>query len=473
MRVRLIFLAMAGGLCTAPLARAGEPTLTVRASDSVSGEALKHLQCSLIEPTRKRVRARFRGGVHRGPEKPRAGDELWVYHRGHDLRRVRLAAGQRAVETTLVPAADRCRVVLRGEPAATIHVYLQSAREYQPRPVDDEFQAEVSADGVEFSVPRGVRTFAAVAGSDRLIWPRAFSLVAGAVHELTIDPPRRLAVRHDAERKRFNAFRGLADLLVAPPGPAARIDAWRLRATLSWLGTTLDVDSLSVSPDTPFHLFARAGSETVYRRVGRRDAFLDLRSPFPSKGVAFRPVVDRAPVPPGTIVAPGRLDLYAVSQVGDPASNLDGCFHRVRDEAWPVVRLPAAEWLTTWSPAHGLAHLPWEKGGTPTGATYPGELAIVLPDGCTATGHVSVYPDWKGTDEWRQVPPDTLLRRRFDGRRRIRVRGLRPAHYGISIEITLTEERTGRATELHQMRVIDVTPEQLAPVYRVSTRGRR
>ena len=472
MRVRLIALAVAGGLCTAPLARAGEPALTVRVSDSVSGDALPHLQCSLIEPARKLVRARFRGAIYRGAEKPRAGDELWIYHRGHDLKRVRLLAGQREVETTLVPTAERCRIVLRGKPAASIHVYFQSPRAYQPRPVDDEFPAVVGADGLELPVPRGVRTFAVVNDDQRLIWPRAFSLVAGAVHELTIDPPRRLAVRHDSEPKRFNAFRGLPDLLWTPPGPAARVDAWRLDVTLSWPAPTLDVDAVSVSPDAPFHLFARAGKDALYRYVRRRDAFLDLRSPFPSKIVARRPIVNGVSVAPDTILAPGRLDLLAVSQVSDRASNLEGCFHLVQDEEWPVVRLPAADWLTAWSPARGLAHLRWEKGATPVGAAYPGELTVMLPDGCTATGHVSVYPDWKGTDEWRQVPRDALLRRRFDGRRSIRFRGLRPAHYGISIQIALTEERTGRATDLSQMRAIDVTLKKLTPVYRVSTRGR-
>jgi hypothetical protein len=233
-------------------------------------------------------------------------------------------------------------------------------------------------------------------------------------------------------------------------------------------------ETMPVLPDAPFHFFANLDGRPVYRYVSRSDDVLDLRRPFLSKVVARRPLVNGQPVPTGTVLAPGRLDLYTVLEVWNQRLNVKCCYRtsRADEDEWPEVRLPPSEWLTIWHEDHGLAHVAWRQGCTPKGRTYPGRLTVTAPEGFSATGYVSAYPTWKGTGEWRLAPVEEYLRRRFEGRRRVRFPGLRPAHYGLDLHVRLTEAATGRVVEVQEMREISVTEKDLAPTYRLSASGK-
>jgi hypothetical protein len=265
------------------------------------------------------------------------------------------------------------------------------------------------------------------------------------------------------------------DLLWEPPFQRARVDAWRSTAAFrsGWLGKAFREagEFLPVLPDAPFHLFAQLDDRPVYRYVSRRDEVLDLRRPFRSKVVAQRPVCDGRPVPPGTVLAPGRLDRFAVSQLASQSSWSVRFFHRTTDgdaAEWQAIHLPPSEWLTVWHPDHGLAHMAWREGETPTGRTYPGRLTVAAPEGFVAAGYVLAHPTWRGVSY--HTPITARLKRHFEDRRSIVFRGMRPARYGLHVQVTLTDVATGRVVDLEHFDEISITEKDLSPTYRLSAK---
>ena len=461
-----------GGLLWGSPAGAGEPILTIRVLDQETGRELSDPQCALVDPVRRVARAKFRGWTYSGDVTPRAGDELFVYRRGYDLARVALDPSERTVTARLRRARTCVVRVGSGDHPGMELAVVTALKAWQPSPILDEHRVALPADGrLEVPVPEGLQPFIVVLDGEHCAWPKAFWVQAGGAYDVTVESPRLLRVLRDAQPPRVGtSVETYLDLLWDPPFERARVDAWRNMAAFEsgWLAEAFRKagEFMSVLPDAPFHLFVVLDNRPVYRYVSRRDEVLDLRRPFRTKVVAHRPIVDGRPVPPGTVLAPGRLDRYAVSDLTSPSGS--GRFHhRTADVAvWPEIRLPPSEWLTIWHPDHGLAHVAWREGRTPRGRTYPGRLTVTAPEGFRATGYVLAYPTWPG--EWRVTPVTARLRRDFGGSRSISFPGMRPAHYGLDIQVTLTEVVTGRVAHLQQLREITVTEKDLSPTYRLS-----
>jgi hypothetical protein len=473
---------LVGGLFASPPAGAGEPILSVRVLDQETGREIPDPQCALVDPARRVVRATFPGRAYRGDVTPRAGDALLVYRRGYDLARVALDPSERAV-TARLRRARTCvvHVAPGSHPPLRVDVFAQLPSAWRNSPIKDTYHAMLEPEGrLEVAVPAGLQPFVVVDPEEHhCLWPRAFWIEAGGTYVVKIESPRLLEVWRDGDLPRFRTggVRIYADLLWTPPFQPARIDAWRSAVyTGLWLGMAFRAagETMPVLPDAPFHFFAQLDDQPVYRHVSRRDDVLDLRRPFTTKVVAHRPLVNGRPVPAGTVLAPGRLDLYTVTELWDQYLVVKCCYCTAPadEDEWPEVRLPPSEWLTIWHEDHGLAHVAWRENCTPKGRTHPGRLTVTVPEGFSATGYVSAYPTWKGTGEWRLAPVKKLLRRRLDGRRSVRFPGLRPAHYGLDIQVTLTEAATGRVVELQQMREISVTERDLSPTHRISEAGK-
>jgi len=466
-----------GGLFASSPAGAGEPILSVRVLDQETGRELPDPQCALVDPARRVARATFAGRTYRGDVTPRAGDELLVYRRGYDLARLALDPSERAV-TVRLRRARTCSVrVAPGDHAGMQVAVSVQIRAWPTSPIKDSYRAALQADGrLEVPVPAGLQPFVVVDPEEHhCLWPRAFWIRAGKAYDVTVESPRLLKVRRDENQPPFlrGGVRIYADLSWTPPFEPARVDAWRNTVYGGfWLGMAFQDagEFLPVLPDAPFHFFAELDNQPVYRYVGRRDGVLDLRRPFTQKVVAHRPLVNGRPVAAGTVLAPGRLDLFTVLELWDARLSVNCCYRTARaDESeWPEVRLPPSEWLTIWHEDHGLAHVAWRKCRRPKGSTYPGRLRVTAPEGFRATGFVSAYPTWKGTGEWRLTPVEAHLRRWFGGRRSILFPGLRPAHYGLDIQVTLTEVATGRVVKLQQLHEISVTEKDLSPTFRLS-----
>ena len=467
---------LVGGLFASSPAGAGEPILSVRVLDQETGRELSDLQCALVDPARRIARAKFAGGAYRGDVTPRAGDELLVYRRGYDLARLAIDPSERALTARLRRARTCVVRVAPGDHVGMPVAVVVKLKAWQASPILDSYTVALKADSrLEVPTPAGLQPFVVVGpGEDHCLWPEAFWIRAGGVYDVTVELPRLLEVRRDAKQPPYvlGRVRIFADLAWTPPLEPARIDAWRdMVYEPHWLDRAFrDAgEFLPVLPDAPFHFFAELDGRPVYRYVGRRDRVLDLRRPFTTRLVAQRPRVDGRPVTAGTLMAPSRLDMFAILELRDARLRANCCYHisRADESEWPEVRLPPAEWLTIWHADHGLAHVAWRKCGAPQGSTYPGRLTVTAPEGFRATGFVSALPTWKGTGEWQLSRIEEYSRRWFNGRRRIVFPGMRPAHYGLDIQVTLTEVATGRVAQLHQMHEISVTDTDLSPTYRL------
>jgi hypothetical protein len=474
--LRLIGAVLVGGLFASSPAGAGEPILSVRVLDQETGQVIPDPKCALVDPSRRIVRASFEGLVYRGGVMPRAGDALFVYRRGYDLARLALEPGERSV-TARLRRARTCAV--RSPPGdyepIRVAVSLQKHGWERP-PIQDTYRTELPAGGrLEVPVAAGLQPFVVMVGDEEVhcAWPKAFWIRAGGEYDVNVESPRRLEVRRDGKLPpiRITGVAIFPDLLWNPPFEPDRIDAWRSATFVpGWLTREFQAggESMRVLPDAPSHLFARLDRQPVYRYVSRKGKVLDLRRPFGTKLVARRPLVDGCPVPAGTVLAPGRLDMYTVMELWNQRS-VRCCYRteRADEEAWPEVSLPPSKWLTIWHEDLGLAHAAWRRGCAPKGRLYPGQFTVTVPEGFSATGYVAAYPTWKGAGEWKFTAVASHLRRRLEGRRSVRFPGLRPGHYGYDLEATLTEAATGRVVKLEQKREISITEEDLAPVYRL------
>jgi hypothetical protein len=475
--LRLIGAVLVGGLFASSPAGAGEPILSVRVLDQETGREISDPQCALIDPAHRIARAIFTGGAYRGDVTPRAGDELLIYRRGYDLVRLAIDPSERAL-TARLRRARTCKVrVGPGDHAGLPVAVVVKLKAWQTSPILDSYRVALQADSrLQVPASAGLQPFVVVGpGEDHCLWPRAFWIQAGGAYDVTVELPRLLEVRRDGNQPPYvrGRVRIFADLAWTPPLEPARIDAWRNTVYDGyWLDRAFQDagEFLPVLPDAPFHFFAELDGRPVYRYVSRRDEVLDLRRPFTTKLLSRRPLVDGRPVTAGTLIAPGRLDMFTILELRDARLRAYCCYHisRADESEWPEVRLPPSEWLTIWHADHGLAHVAWRKCGAPKGSTYPGRLTVTAPEGFRATGFVSVLPTWKGTGEWRLTRVEEYSRRWFNGRRGIVFPGLRPAHYALDIQVTLTEVATGRAVQLQQMREISVTAKDLSPTCRLS-----
>lgn len=458
---RLLFLCAWAGS-----AAAGEPLLTVRATDAATGRPLAGLFCGLVRPGKAGSYARFEGSEYRQGPAPRAGDRLHVFRRGYDAVVHTLAGDARTIDVALTPAAGRCLVRIEGAGSDACSVeFVVRILAPGPRgrePVRTSYEVKRPGLRHEFVVPRGVSVAIWASGRPGLVVPGSFWGEAGATRTLRYVAPRKLAVRRaDSLRLRGGNLEVLPDLLWQPDVPAAQVDVWRSRLNgPGWLrgGITGAAKAIAVSPDVPFHLFASWRGRGIYRYVTRATPELDLSRPGPLRQVTARPVVDGRPAPAGSRLLPGRLDLYTASTLTELPVALEGCVVELGpvDAPWTPAALPAAEWLTLWHPVRGIAHLRSTDAGAPAGKWEPGRVVLEPAPGYGATGYVSVFPVWKGAGAATPVPPERPLRRVLHGANAVEFRGLPPGRYGLRCRFTSVEKKTGQARKVQRTIEFDL-----------------
>jgi len=470
---RVLFaLAVLPGTAGAQAARS-PPPLTLELHDAATGKPVSDVRCGLVDAASGEVYARFRGVRYAGARAPAAGDLLFVYRRGYDLLEVTLARGARPVRAALRPVTDAFDLVVGGEAAAgvrfRVHLVHRVLGRRLTNPVRDAPVIEARGPRVRLALPRGMRTSVTVESDDGIVWPFNFWAAPGGVQRLGWEPPRKVALRIDADVAPFGAssIECLEDRLWDPAVSRGHVDAWRFRLTWpDWLDDQIVARpaAIAVSPDVPFHLFAVLDGRPVYRFVTRGDDVLDLRRPFRVARVAARPQVDGEPVPEASILAPGRLDAFTLLTVASGAHALRNCCRTLGppDEPWTAVSLPASAWLTVWRPGLGVAHLRWRAGQRPAGESYPGTLVVRSPPGHSARGVVSIWPIWRGRG-LTTIPALGRLRRDLDGRGTARFRGLHPGHWALLAEAVLTAPEPG-STEIPAARTLefDVTKDRPA-----------
>jgi hypothetical protein len=393
---------------------------------------------------------------------------LCVYRRGYDLARIALGEPTGPVTVPLTRAADACTLEVEGAGCGLlVRVSVTVPGAGRRGPLRDYYECASDGSRIRLALSRGTVAGLLVLPHRGVAWPIAFRAKPGAVHSLRYEPPRELPVLASGELAQ-ESLEFLPDRLWVPDAEPDRVDAWRWHLNRArWI--ELCGETLSISPDVPFHCFTAVEGRPVYRYVTREAPALDLRDPDSPATVAARPWVDGAPAPEGSLLAPGRLDACAVAALWQLRRSLPGCCLRLGPGSarWPRPMLPAAAWLTLWHPDLGLAHLRWERERRPAGRTRPGVLLVLPPPGWGVSGRVAVYPVWKGAGRVRTVPPVGLLGKRFEGGRRLRFPGLPPGRYGLEIDVELEDPSTGRTVAVEGAGEIDLPRSRPSAVYRL------
>jgi len=401
---------------------------------------------------------RDRRVVRRGAATPRArtvgcrtGDRLLVFHPSYDLAVVRIGPSTpRRVQVALTPAGTTV-VSLAGTTAEQrrrlrVEVHLFTPRLADGAAIDVRRPLPVGDARIEVPVPTGVVAMLDVRADTALAWPPRPSLEPGRTIEVRLDPARTIPVRWpEAVPASGRDLLCLPDRKTPPPGPPPRTDAWRWHTNgAGWrVGTGLE-HGVRLLPDCASHLFWVAPDGPRYRFLDRRTKRLDLSGPAGTR-LLRRPVVDGRPVPAGTWIGVGRLDLTALYLLG--GEKHEGLFLRSGARSWGDAspRLAAADHVTLWHPGFGLAHAPWNDGQAPAGSAYSARIRARFPPGLDVSGDLVAYPVWRGTGRVATKPPCEKMAITFSAAPAAVFPGVRPgAWYGVLVNAVLSDPKTGR-----------------------------
>ena len=459
--------------------KGAKPVLLVDARDARDGRNLTGLICALVQPPDEDAYAQFEGSSYTGPRRPRSGDVLLVYRRGYDLGRVVLTGKERGVAVRLAPARHSGVFVIEGEGADALmarrglklQILLKSTRRRRPGAVRDSYVLRPEGKRITLTWGEGMHLVPLAEADEGILWPLMRGPDPGEEVVLHYDRGRLVSVVRDPARPAAAPFvECFPDLLWTPPVSPEQVNAWRWHLNgPGWLRKSFAQGDpqLRLVPDVPFHLFLLSDGEWIYRHAPAGAEKLDLRNPFALRPISVRPRLDGKPIRSGTILAPGRLDLYTVSAVAERGRMAAGLTFEVpTDREWPEISLPTAAWLTAWHPEEGLAHLAWKPDGTAEGSAYRGLVVVSAPTGWSGSGYVSLYPVWKGAGGLQTTPPDKDLRRALEGGRSVGFRGVAPGRYAVDIRVRLIHAKSGVEREVGRVAEFDVTEKR--PVVDVS-----
>jgi len=448
---------------------ARESTFTVRAFDAVTGARLQGLRTALADPAGHTVLARSRSGVLHPPGSLRVATRLFAFARGYHLATRDLASGSVRADVLLEPVTNPALLVLTG-PGVERETFKVSVvadmglgGEWPWNLVRDHYVFHHKGPRIPIAVSRGLEYSIVTTGQAGVVWPLNVGLLPGGTQRLHYEAPWIVRLRPHGLRELLGRarFEFLPDRTWRPVGiSGARVDAWRwILNGPAWLSRVFPPasDTLDVTPRVAFHLWINDRGVPIYRYLAppasgnSDDSVLDLRPPYRLVPIRRRPLLDGKPIPKGTLLASGKLDLRALADLEAIRQRIPACVFRAPDRTspWPAPRLPDADWLTLWHPDLGLAHTAWTEA-TKTAAvgrakplackTYPGLLHITAPAGTRITGTLYFFPVWHGAGGVSTTPPAGILRRRFKSARILTYRGLQPGRYGIECRVRFEKD---------------------------------
>jgi hypothetical protein len=375
--------------------------------------------------------------------------------RGEDASRPEHTAGPRVVfDVAGTSPPGGTRVVLRrhvqGEPA--------------PGAATEHF---VGAEGDVLDLAPGPPCRLEMSSETAVVWPRCPQARNGDVLRVQVEPlvEVRIVASGAAAGPALGRLAFAVDRFAPPSGPRERIEALQVavdlaapvaerrggaqvvrlpRGTRWWC--------LGELGRTPFLVLFAADEGTVVLDAPR------LRT------LADEPRVVGSPIPPGTLVAPGRLDLWAVACVRDAVvrRGWKGAVIRGR-EAWAGAGLPAADVLTLAHPSFGFAYPAWTEDPV-DGRPEPCEIRFEARRGGRFSASVAVWPAWPGAEGSFSRPFDAGLRYLTTSAASLTFRGLPPGDYRFDYRAAPARAPLGRELRQGSRRLSASSPREVIVV---------
>ncbi len=384
------------------------------------------------------------------------GDRLYVYNRNYDLVVVLVNAKTPARVRVELKRARTATVVVKDVNQQDLRGLRVEVRHFHSgwdkgAPVFDVRRVGIPTGRLEVSVPAGVDNMIEVIGDSVIAWPPGTFLRAGVTTVMHVDRGRFVPVAWPAglpaEERQYVLC--IPDRTAATPGPPRRIDAWRWYTNGDrWRIETVTKTGLRVLPDSAFHLFWVADDGPRYRYASRKTARIDLSGAAVTQQLKW-PQVDGRPVPEGTWIGVGRLDMTALNLM--KSYNPSGVFVEANRRKWKrrPPRLAVSATLTCWHPKFGLAHAPWRKGEVPNGRSHPSRIRLKFPGGVEVEGKLATFAMWRGTGTLFISAPCENMAIRFQKRAAAVYPGVRSdAWYGVLVKVVLTDPRTGKVRRI-------------------------
>jgi len=396
-----------------------------------------------------------KGTRYDGQRKPKPGDRLFVFVLGYDLAEVVVGdqsllvveLSPAAIESTLGPVTPE--VEGRKMKAEVRYGLFLSG---QKRPVID-----VSAPlgnltkPVTFFMPRGMRARTFVEHEDKkvFVWPVFANVEPGATQPVVVERFRQVRLVPDEK----SADAGLIswrclltpDYSITPDSDPRRLDSltwWFVsgapRAYTDPSGIGLRAEHV---PDIRYHCFSFAGNRASHRIIQPTETTVTVNLQSPLKAISGRPLVNGEPVPDGTILASGRLDIGALSWIFSHRQGRRYFSYEVPAESsasWSRVCIAATDTLTLFSPSFGIAYSEWRSGEVPRGVSEPGTIVLDPPKGATVSGEAWAWPAWRGRGGvlgGRSSLPMFRWKEQASG---LQMTGLPFGHYAVKLELTVT-----------------------------------
>lgn len=285
-------------------------------------------------------------------------------------------------------------------------------------------ELELGPSGADVAIAEpGLAWFGA---DDAVAWPIAVRLAPGGRATVHVEPLRDVRLP-DSE----GDWTLVPDRTEIPAGPGARRDALQawIDTEAPRVGRRADECDVARVPATAWWalgavagrpVLAHAASDAPEFRVVARDVV----------HVAAEPQVDGVPVPEGTLVAPGALDLAAAAHVRSAVLRGRWRGAVVRESsAWRGAEVPRAATYTLWHPRFGVAYAEPPSDGRLAARSEPGRVTFVPADGGAFSGTVAVWPTWPGGGTAFSRPADSGLRLAASAASRVVFRGLPASDY--------------------------------------------
>jgi hypothetical protein len=295
----------------------------------------------------------------------------------------------------------------------------------QPLTLSPKFEAVA-----EF--PKGAEVTVKPALVDVIFWPLVIWVEDGGTATFHTARLRNIPVLLPPGAEKGLRVLARVDRTEIPRGDPTWIDALDMRACLE--NERLDNEdgrpTLRGLLPLPYHVFAISGANSVYVRLDASATELDLRREWGKRRVESELRLNGEPLPTGTLVAPGRLDLLTAAWLEEwhPRGRTFGCHVSGAGVSAPL-ELPRSEWVTLWHPEVGLAWVRPGDDGLVEGRTGACSISFHAPARGTIRGTASVWPAWPGGAGSFTTPSEWCIAHQFAGVAEARVVGLPPGRY--------------------------------------------